>query len=412
MINPRYLLFILFIICPRAIDAQFSMNEFLSQARNDVRLYEHDLKSSFLEKNPYRSPWIQRTELRLRTNDLNVSADDYRFRINPTNPFEIRENKKYYKMEFEFLFTEYQKALNAALNDRYQLILDLMENHDMEILKNRQISVIADEIRSLDAQTSDPDFNLSDYIEARENLLQTRLESNEISHMIGMIKSEIEMKYSFTGDIFAGEIQLADLQTIKIWLNTIFNDMDTTDNILITSLQNKNLLSEQRINLETAENRRNIGFIQAEYDRDRGNEMDEHVGFQIGVRIPLTNPDRPDISRRKIDLIEDQAGLMEKKAEISLQGELLGLKLDYLFSQYELIINEKNQNDFLRIISLSPDLTPYDLIKAQRSMIRLERIGIQIKWEIYRAYIDFLYYSGRLIHIPLKNYLSENLSEI
>jgi hypothetical protein len=412
MIRYRSISVLLLFFFPSILFGQFSLDEFLSQAKNDVRLHEYNLKSKFLGKNPYRSPWIQRTEMRIRTNDLNVSADDYRFRIAPTNPFEIRENRKYYEMEFDFLFTEYQRALNAALNERYRLILDLFENHHLELQKQRQIDLISDELRSLDALTNDIDFSLTDYIEARENLIQTRLEMNEIDHRIGLAELEIRSKYAFSGDIVPVDIDLVEIQTIKKWVNTLFSDVDTMENILVKGLYQENLLSEQRIKLESAEDRRNIGFIQAEYDRDRGNETDEHLGFQLGIRIPLTNPDRPDMNRDKMDLLEDQAGLVERKSEITLQVQLLRLRLDYLFTQYELIITAIAENDFPGMIALSPVLSPEDLIKAQKAVLRMERLEAEIKWEIYRSYIDFLYYSGRLVELPLKNYLSGNLSEI
>jgi hypothetical protein len=412
MPNFRSIAIAFLFLSPYLVYGQFSLNEFLRESKNDVRLYGYNLKSNFLEKNPYRSPWIQRTEVRIRTNDLNVSADDYRFRISPTNPFEIRENRKYYEMEFDFLFTEYQRSLNAALNERYQLILDLLENHYLESLKQRQFDLLSDELRSLDALANDPDFNLTDYIEARENLIQTRLEMNEINHSIGRALLEIRSKYTFTGNIVPDNIDLVDIQTIKKWVNTLFSDLDTTENVLVKHLHQENLLTEQRIKLESAEDRRNIGFIQAEYDRYRGNEMDEHLGFQIGVRVPLTNPDRPDLNRDRVDLLEDQAGLVERRSEIKLRGQLVRLKLDYLFSQYELVIKAIEENDFSELITLTPDLKPDDLIKAQKAVLRLQRLEAGIKWEIYKSYIDFLYYSGRLVDMPLKNYLSGNLSEI
>ncbi len=412
MIYQKFILYICFSLLSQFGYAQFSINQFLSQAKTDVRLYEHEQKSRFLEKNPYKSPWIQRTELRIRTNDLNVSADDYRFRISPTNPFEIRENKKYYQMQFDLLFSEYQKALNSALNERYLLILDYLENHDRLIQKNKQIVLISDEIRLLDAQVDNPDFSLIDYLEAKESLIQTLLEANEMKHQNDLIQVEIRTKYSFEGNIQPDIIDLVDLKTLRNWMNSLFFDMDTANNILVKSLYQENLLTEQRLKLEKAEDRRNIGFVQAEYDRDRGNELDEHMGFQIGIRIPLTNPDRPDMNRSKIDLIEDQASLVERKAEVSLQWELNRLKLNYLLSQYDLVSSEIGKNDFINIMTLSPDLKPNDLIKAQRAILRLERLESQIKWEIYKSYIDYLYYSGRLIETPLRNYLSSHLTEL
>lgn len=412
MIYIRVILYICLLHFSQMLYAQFSINEFLNEAKNDVRLYEHEQKSRFLEKNPYKSPWIQRTEFRVRTNDLNVSADDYRFRISPTNPFEIRENNKYYQMQFDLLFSEYQKALNSALNERYLLILDYLVNQDRLFHKDKQISLISDEIRILDAQADDPDFRLIDYLETKEDLIQALLESNELKHQNDLILVEIRTKYAFEGSIQPENIELVELRTIRNWMNTLFLEFDTTDNILVKSIYQENLLTEQRIKLEKAEDRRNIGFLQAEYDRDRGNEVNEHMGFQIGIRIPLTNPDRPDMNRSKIDLIEDQAKLEERKAEISLQGEINRLKLNYLFSQYDLISSELEKNNFIGILTLSSDLKPNDLIKARRSMLRLERLENQIKWEIYRSYIDYLYYSGRLIELPLRNYLSTNMAEL
>lgn len=412
MIYIRVILYICLLHFSQMLYAQFSINEFLNEAKNDVRLYEYEQKSRFLEKNPYKSPWIQRTEFRVRTNDLNVSADDYRFRISPTNPFEIRENNKYYQMQFDLLFSEYQKALNSALNERYLLILDYLVNQDRLFHKDKQISLISDEIRILDAQADDPDFRLIDYLETKEDLIQALLESNELKHQNDLILVEIRTKYAFEGSIQPENIELVELRTIRNWMNTLFLEFDTTDNILVKSIYQENLLTEQRIKLEKAEDRRNIGFLQAEYDRDRGNEVDEHMGFQIGIRIPLTNPDRPDMNRSKIDLIEDQAKLEERKAEISLQGEINRLKLNYLFSQYDLISSELEKNNFIGILTLSSDLKPNDLIKARRSMLRLERLENQIKWEIYRSYIDYLYYSGRLIELPLRNYLSTNMAEL
>lgn len=412
MIYSRIIVCLVFTFFVGNLYAQFSANEFLTQAKNDVRMYEYDQKSQFLEKNPYKSPWIQRTEFRVRTNDLNISADDYRFRINPTNPFEIRENKKYYQMEFDLLFSEYQKALNSALMERYQLLLDYLEYNDRLLQKNNQIELIQDELRILDAQADDPDFSLIDYLEARESLIQARLESNEFQHQKNLIQLEIRTKYTFEGDIKPDQVDLVDLQTLRNWIDTRFNEFDTVENILIKSLHQENLLTEQRIRLEKAEDRRNIGFIQAEYDRDRGNEMNEHMGFQIGIRIPLTNPDRPDMNRSKIDLLEDQAKLMEKKVEVSLQGELSHLKLDYLSNQYDLVASEIEKNDFVKMLSRSPDLKPDDLIKARRAILRLNRLEHEIKWEIYSAYIEYLYFSGRLIEPPLRNYLSSNLKEL
>jgi len=408
----RYIFCFLLLFIYQSMSAQFSMSEFLTQAKNDIRLYENEQKSQFLEKNPYKSPWIQRSEFRVRTNDFDISADDYRFRINPTNPFEIRANKQYYQMEFNLLLSEYQKALNAALNERYQLILDYLEKSSMQQIKEKQVLLIEDELKLHNTEINNPGFSLIDYLETKEDLIQTQLEYNELYHQSELINVEIKSKYAFSGRILPEHINLVDINTLKNWLNTIFIGYDTTNNIHVDNLQQENLLTEQRIKLERAEDRRNIGYLQAEYDRERGNEFYDHMGFQIGIRIPLTNPDRPDMNRSKIDLIEDQADAVVRIAEINIRSELLRIKLNYLLDQYATISKNINESDFPKILSIIQDIKPEDLLKAQRSVFRLERLENQIKWEIYKSYIDYLYFTGQLIELPLRNYLSADLTEI
>ncbi len=409
---PGFIFCFLLLFINHSISAQFSMKEFLNQAKNDVRLSEYEQKSQFLEKNPYKSPWVQRTEFRIRTNDFNISADDYRFRISPTNPFEIRANKQYYQMEFNLLLSEYQKALNSALNERYQLIIDYLELSSRQSFKEKQILIIEDELKLHNAEMNDPGFSLMDYLEAKENLIQAHLEFNELYHQRELINVEIKSKYAFTGEIASEDINLVDIKTLENWLNTIFLDYDTSNTIHAENLQQQNLLTEQRIKLERAEDRRNIGFLQAEFDRERGDEFDDHMGFQIGIRVPLTNPDRPDMNRSRIDLIEDKAETVQRITEINIRTELLRIKLKYLFDQYDLISNNIKDGNFQRIASFIQDIRPEDLLKAQRVVLRLERLENQIKWEIYKSYIDYLYFRGQLIELPLRNYLSADFTEI
>ena len=172
------------------------------------------------------------------------------------------------------------------------------------------------------------------------------------------------------------------------------------------------MLDEQRIVVEKAEGRRNIGYIQAEYDRWSGNEFAKHFGVQIGVRLPITNADKPDLSRRKLNLIEDKADIVREKTVLDVQCELLKLDLDYLFSQNGLITGAIENDILLKLLRQDRNLKPKGLIEAQKSILKMKKYEKLIRWDIYKSFIDYLYYSGKLVDVPVRNYLSEKLEEI
>ncbi len=412
MVKTRFL--ILLILLGNSIaKGQFSMNEFLSDARNDVRLYENKIKSEFLEEKRYRSPILHRVEFRARTNDFNITQDDFRLRFNPTNPWEISANKKYYSLEKNSLIIDYQYALNKAIYKRYRQLISFFQLSDEILYKEKEIILQKNQLKILEAALGNSDFDITEYIKEKENLLNLSLDLNDLNHTKQKIEHEIKTSFSFSGNIESNiNHQLISYEQIKniVELKSVISD--TANNIHIENLNRQITLDEQRIVVEKAEGRRNIGYIQAEYDRLRGDDFDNHFGVQIGVRIPLTNADKPDLNRRKLNVMEDKADVVREKTALDVQCELLKLDLEFLFSQNQLITGEISNDNLLKLLNQNQNIKPEDLLEAQKSILKMKKFEQLIQWDIYKSFIDYLYYSGKLIDIPLKNYLSENLEEI
>jgi hypothetical protein len=404
--------FILVIVCINSSNGQFSMNEYLSEARNDVRLYENKIKSEFLEKNPYRSPVIHRVEFRSRTNDYNISQDDFRLRLNPTNPFEIGANKKYYNLETNSLIVNYQFALNKAIYGRYNQVISFFQITEEISFKEKEILLQRDQLKILEAGLNDNDFEISEYIKQKENLINLILDLNELIHNKEKIKHRIKSEFSFSGTIHTEHDVLISYDKIKEIVDLKSTVPDTANNIHLENLNRQVMLEEQRIRVEKAEGRRNIGYVQAEYDRYRGIDFNRHFGVQFGVRLPITNADKPDLNRRRIDLIEDKADIIREKTALDVQCDLLKLDLEFLFNQNDLISGAITNDNLLKLLSQDRNLKPEELIEAQKSIHKMKKYERLIQWDIYKSFIDYLYYSGKLIEVPLRNYLLENLDEI
>jgi hypothetical protein len=388
------------------------MKEYLADARNDVRMLENKVKSEFLDSNPYRSPFLHRVEFRARTNNLDITADDYRLRFNPTNPFEISANKKYYQLESNSLIIDYQYALNKAIHSRYNRIISYLLLTDEIAFKEKEILIQKDQLKILQADLTDNNFEIGEYIEQKEELVNLVLELNELKHDKEKIIHKIRSETSFNGDIVIEYDSFVSYEQVRKIVDLKSAASDTINNIHIENLNQQALLDEQRIRVEKAEGRRNIGYIQGEYDRLRGDEIYDHFGVQIGVRIPLTNADKPDLNRRQLNLIEDKADIVREKTALEVQCDLLKLDIEYLLSQNELIAGAIANDDLLKLLNQDRNLKAKELLQAQKSILKMKKYEKMIQWDIYQSFIDYLYYSGKLVDVPLKNYLSENLEEI
>jgi hypothetical protein len=174
------------------------------------------------------------------------------------------------------------------------------------------------------------------------------------------------------------------------------------------------MLAAERFNIEKSETLRNIGYFQAEYDVDRGNEASEHFGYQIGIRIPIVNPDKPDLNRRKLALMDDEAVLEEKKDDYQRELKLAVLRMEHYAHQYN-EINEKltslSKKNFLVLQSPGKSTKISDFIKLNEFHEDLMARKNSVQKKIYETYLRYLDLNGKLSEVPLRNYLSKDMTE-
>jgi hypothetical protein len=255
---------------------------------------------------------------------------------------------------------------------------------------------------------------LDNLLDEEDRLTRLLLRKNDVNYRIKRNETKIRNLYTFQGPI---ELKLSDLLTvedIETLLNLMNLSTDTT-NIFETFRQKDLLLEQQRIAVEKSEQRRNIGFFQLEYDNFRGNEFNEHMGFQVGIRLPITNPDRPDLNRRMLDFVADEADASQENIQQKNRQDLSEMDLEYSLNQYwqlHAMINQKinayNTDNFL--IKDLDDI--YAFLKIKEAKINLLQIEFNLTEQIYLQYINWLYLNGNLVRMPLVNFLDKDLDTL
>jgi hypothetical protein len=395
------------------LHAQFRMEEFLGTARQDVSLGPTQAKIDFLQENNFNGPWISRVEFRTRSNDANLSQEDFRFRLTPGNPAELKAYKRYYDKQVTLLNTEYKDVLNTALKMRYAIAIDHMfeslrkANMESRLLVNKQI------IEMINSGSGTYSLDIGDLIDAQSDELDMGLAIQNSKIRLSEMEYVIKDHYNFSGDITWSEIELMEVTDI-LNLFEEFKNNTTGQHINLVKLEQKNQLAAERFNIEKSESLRNIGYFQAEYDTDRGKEPSRHFGYQIGIRIPIVNPDKPDLNRRKLATMDDAALLTERQEDYRRKMELSVLRMDNYAIQYREISEKLELIQSQNLLSFQrPDRSVRirDLLKINEFHMELLDKKNSIEKKIFENYLEYLDLCGLLAETPLRNYLAKDLPE-
>jgi len=156
----------------------------------------------------------------------------------------------------------------------------------------------------------------------------------------------------------------------------------------------------------------NVGYLQAQYQQFREEQGRKPWNIALGVTIPVFNPNKGDMAKRKMDVIEAQGDLDQAKVEQQARRELAYRKIKSQISRYRNIINMMQELDAGKLagtLQQMSDNNPTVTIRLRSKLVKLTSMAARLKHEIYLSYIEFLGYSEVLQQLPLVNYLSPQL---
>lgn len=392
---------------------QFDMEGFLSTAKSDISLNPSQAKLDFLNENNFNAPWISRVEFRTRSNNADISQEDFRLRFTPSNPTELKANKRYYSKQLELLNLEQHEKFNNALKQRYLIMVNHLFEFEKITYLEDQLKINRQLIIMMNKSSGAYGMDLGDLIDTESNELDLTLSIENSKIELDEIEFLIRDVYQYEGKIDWTAEEVIKVQDI-LNLFAEFKDHPTGQNIYLTKLDQNNSLKAERFNIEKSESWRNIGYFQAEYDTDRGDEASEHFGYQIGIRIPIVNPDKPDLNRKKLALMDDEAVLKEKKDDYKRALELSVLRMDHFANQYNEIDDKLaaiSKQNLIGLHSPGKSIKISDLVKMNEFLIDLLAKKNSVQKKIYENYLEYLDLNGKLSEVPLRNYLSKNLTE-
>jgi len=404
----RFLIYITFLL-PGMLSAQVAMDDFLWSALEAPAIKAFDNQNKYLDSNPYRLAYLDELEFRTESNQLDTERQDYALRLKPANPWEVKRNNEYFQTYQETLQLDRQRELKKILKEHYKTIVEWIYLQEQKKLKEEELELSKTMIKILEAQ------HLSNFFDANE---YTGLKVDQIEMIVAL------EELSFEEDAQRIQIETSHPAACNQSILWSVDGLISIDQIL-QSIQSEPVVSafgevayrQKQIELAASEwklekSSIGVGFLQAQYQQYRIEQDRSPWSIGMGVTIPLFNPNKGNMTKRKLEMIEAEADLINVRDEQKAGTVLMKKKIQKLTNRY---FNMQSQLDSLNIDQFSStlqeikDSNPTAVVKLNSSLIKSRQMAVRLQKEIYLTYIEYLGYTELLQQLPLKNYLHPDL---
>ncbi len=377
---------------------QFDVNTYLSKSSNDIEIQALNAQWDYIGETDFKSPFFREYEFRARARGFESGFDDFRFRFSPLNPYERKANKQYASVLDNQMESQSLVEYASVLEKRYKLLIKHI--YFSEIIELKQASAVYYK-KLLDSKAKQGISK--DLIAIDRKLLTLELSNGEFTTEILRVENLIRSGYDFGGNISWENFSLVTIESIEEQLQ-LNQQENVNTNYLVQNEINKMLLAESNYEINRQESFSNIGYIQAEYRPYRGETAAETLGMQIAFQLPIVNPDRPDLERRKLRLLKDHSDIKAMEEEVKLDYFNFNNKLESGIKQYKRIQDKLSTLNKLDRIGLT-DVETMIVLKEYKD--DLNELSFELYAQILSNYIRVLQTNSRLSAAPYRNYLSE-----
>ena len=407
-----YLILLGFFFHDRSM-GQVTVAEFIQSSIQapQVKMFTDQL--SYLQDKPYRLSPLQKLEFRTQNRELDPSLQEYGLRFTPANPWEVRNNNRYFQHYQTALSLEKNLVLKQVLIERYLLIISFVYSVDLQTLAEANMKLVENQLLILEKQATSSLFDSDEYMKLKVTLLDKSASLDEIDFDVFNQRSLINQVYP---SAFEKAVRWSSSTLISV--DRIKEVVDSLNQVTVASSQaayqqQKINLAESEYNLERANV--NVGFLQTEYDNRRVQQNRTPINISLGITIPLTNPNKGDMTKSKLELIEAEDELEGTHQEVQVTKEITRSQLESLINRHRDL--HKKVSD-LENSSLPYDLSrmrngdPLAIIRFDESLNKLRILQARLRRNILTSYVDYLAVHDHLQQQPLINFLTDRLEII
>jgi len=391
--------------------AQVTVEEFLRSAMQAPDVKTAEAQISYLNTSPYRLSPLQKLEFRTQNREMLTTQQEYALRVNPANPWEMHNTNTYFKEYKTSLSLEKERALKEALEERYELVILYFYYYELKRFAEESEKLLEKQLAVLERQSASSFFDADEYVKLKIELLDKKADKEEAIFAWQSQKSSVNMFYPNTGKLdYRWEQQpIIEVAQIERVADSILSY--TNKPLEVAYFQQQVNVDKSRYDMEKSNI--NVGFLQTSYDRRRVNQERNPFVISLGVTIPVVNPNKADMARRKLTLIESETELhMVQQQEIAAR-EIAYQKLKQSIARHNQLqqeIEKVEKSDLPHQLTMLKADDPLIPLQFEEGIQKLKNLLVKHKRNVLTDYLTFLAQADYLQQLPLINYLSPQLS--
>lgn len=409
----RSILLLAFLMNWSFVQGQISTTDILASAKTDgIFLLENQLKTS-LEAQPQKLPFLEKLEFRTEFNEFDLRRQEYAVRISPHSPGQRKQQNNLYNTTLQIADAETKLRFFSALEDRYTLLIAARFSELFRELSSELVLVLEDEKTVIENQLKlgiNDDF--SRLIDMEEELQEEafsileleqlkRKTERQIEDWLQQSTSEIDWSNFISIEKVRAQIATIDESSIAFHPAIIRGEMRTN-----FSLQEAIVEREKKKNL--------LNFLQVRYGDNPNDLRQERFSIGAGVFIPTKTASTLKIKEIEMEQLEAANDVQKDRVELKENQANLKNELEFLFEQWDLMKNQLRtyQEKYAPEKLLQLGITkPTVLLKTKERIIKKLLLIQKTELDIFEKYIELLATSGKMMEVPLRNFLSEGLEE-
>jgi len=402
-----FLLFLTIVVHARA---QSTLNDYLLTASSDEDLQSLEAQIAYLDEKPYRLSYLQKLEFRTQNRELITTQQEYAIRVNPANPWEVRNNNRYFSQLKETLQTRKGILMKETLVRRYMTAAEYIYLLELRDLKSEFYKLTQREIEILEQKTGSASFDAEDFVEAKMDGIAAESDAIQTEVDLNIKASEIQTKLN---SATKPDWRAADFVQVEDIGKLIDNIAPAGTSTGITLAQQSLELARREYHLEKANI--NVGFLQTEFDNRRVEQNRTPINISFGVVIPVTNPNKGDMAKRKLDMIEAENEIKETSVNQAIAFRLekdKALQLIQTSNKLQTRITELEQSNLATTLSMMKGGDPLVVNRFQKELISLKVSKAKLRRQILESFIRLLAITDQIQKSPLTNYFSPTLEVI
>jgi len=390
-----------------------SSSDILASAKQQYVLELQQQRVDFLKNSTSKLPLVDEMEFRTETNDFKLDEQQYVLRGRFHTRAQQRAQADFQRARIELNTIDEQLLMQDLLRDRYDAIVKVSYFEKLLAAKKDQKILLEDRMTVLKKSINLPKFDILDLIDAEDDLHIADREILRLKNALNLAQQKIFRYSNQRGYLKTDELQLIDIEQLMEIVRSLSTEPSTAHATLVKRNLNANLaMKEQAIRRTQEEN--TLDYFQAQMGGTNDRGFRQNFSLGMGIIIPVRNRQQQNLDKLEFEKIDEN--LKYEELKIRLQDRMTRIRLE-LETQYELyqLLNQQLKNSqadgVLQQYQKIAGASPIAILKLKGSQFKKELEQFSVQQEVYLLYVELLDASGKMMELPLKNYLEESLEQ-